>query len=235
MSVIRRRRLYEDIAQLVEKRIRDETIGAGALLPSERDLMREYGVGRPAVREALFHLSKMGLIELRSGERARVAEPTPKIVLDQLSGAARHFLAGRDGMRHFQEVREFLECGLARHAAEHATPAELENISRTLAANRRSIGDVTRFGETDVAFHYSLAAITRNPIFPAIHEALFAWLMDQRTITLHSPGQMRIAYVAHMAIYDAIVGRDPERAEKEMRGHLEQVATLYAALVGKRQ
>jgi GntR family transcriptional regulator, sialic acid-inducible nan operon repressor len=69
---IRPQKLYEQVAHRLEARILDQTYSPGDLIPSERDLMREFGVGRPAVREALFHLKNMGLIELRSGERAMV-------------------------------------------------------------------------------------------------------------------------------------------------------------------
>ena len=117
MTVIRRRKLYEDIAQHLEQRIRDQDVAPGDQLPSERDLMREFGVGRPAVREALFHLQKMGLVELRSGGRARASRPTPKMVVESLAGSARYLLAEPDGVRHFQEARSFFEMGLARYAA----------------------------------------------------------------------------------------------------------------------
>ena len=232
MSVIRRRRLYEDVAERVEQRIRDDEFAAGARLPSEREMMREFGVGRPAVREALFHLSKMGLIELKSGERARVAVPTPMAVVEQLSGPARYFLSNPDGVRHFQEVRIFLEAGLARYAAEHASATDLGALADALEQNRLSIGDRRKFADTDVAFHFAIAVIPRNPIFTALHAAIFEWLKDQRTTTLGEPGQIRVAYAAHAAICEAVVARDPVRAERAMRAHLEQVSGLYARVSG---
>jgi len=228
MPAIRRRKLYEDVAQRVEQRIRDAEIAPGGQLPSERELMREFGVGRPAVREALFHLNRMGLIELRSGERARVAEPTPRIVFETLSGAARYFLSAPHGIEHFQTARAFFEIGLARYAAQCATKHELKQLSLALDANRHSIGDVRKFGETDIAFHYRLAVIPNNPIFTAIHAAIIEWLMEQRQVTLSIPGQNRIAYEAHAAIYRAIAAHDADAAELRMREHLEQVAKLYA-------
>src|SRR5881409_2395286 len=99
---IKRRRLYEDVASSLEQMIRDADLLPGDLLPSERDLMKRFGVGRPAVREALFHLRKMGVVELRSGERARVTRPTPRLVIDSLSGTAQHMLAAPNGVREFQ-------------------------------------------------------------------------------------------------------------------------------------
>jgi GntR family transcriptional regulator, sialic acid-inducible nan operon repressor len=225
---IRRRKLFEEIAERVEKRIRNEEIAPGGRLPSERELMREFGVGRPAVREALFHLNRMGLIELRSGERAKVAEPTAQVVVETLSGTARYFLSQPGGIDHFQQARAFFEIGLARFAAEKASRQDLANLAAALEANRQAIGDVKKFGETDVAFHYALATIPGNPIFTAIHAAIIEWLVDQRQVTLSIPGQNRIAYEAHADIYRAIEAGDPDEAERHMRTHLAQVAGLYA-------
>lgn len=228
MSVIRRRKLYEEVAERVEERIRNAELVPGGFLPSERELMREFGVGRPAVREALFHLNRMGLIELRSGERARVAEPTPKAVVETLSGAARYFLSAPSGIAHFQKARAFFETGLARYAAQHATARDLKELASALEDNRQAIGDVRLFGATDIAFHYRLAVIPGNPIFTAIHAAIIEWLMEQRQVTLSIGGQNRTAYEAHAAIYEAIAARDADEAERRMRRHLDQVAEIYA-------
>jgi DNA-binding FadR family transcriptional regulator len=228
---IRPKRLYEQVAEQLEEAILRGDYPAGAQLPSERDLMREFGVGRPAVREALFHLAKMGLIEVRSGERALVTRPTAKVVFESIAGAARVMLSEPGGVRNFQQAREFLEVGLARHAAESATEDDLRELKSALEANRLTIGDNERFQTSDVAFHYALAMIPRNPIFTALHAAFAEWLVKQRRITLSVGGQNEIAYQAHEAIYGAIARRDPDTAEQVMRAHLQQVAKSYWAVV----
>jgi len=226
---IRPQKLYEQVSARLEARIIDKTYDAGDLLPSERDLMREFGVGRPAIREALIHLRNMGLVELRSGERALVIRPTPKIVVEALSGVAKHMLSAHDGVRDFQNARLFFEVGLARHAAQHATDEDLERLRLALDVNHAALNDLPRFEKTDVAFHYVLAVIPRNPIFPAIHAAIVEWLVQQRHITLTWSGRSGAegAYQAHKAIYEAIAARDPDRAEKAMRDHLAEVASLF--------
>jgi len=227
-KTIRRRRLYEDVASGLEAMIHDGALQPGDPLPSERELTVQYGVGRTAVREALFHLQKMGVIELKSGERAKVTRPTPEVVLGGLSGAARHMLSQPDGVRQFQDARAFFEIGLARHAAKHATAADLRALGAALETNRQSISDIAKFERTDVAFHYVLALIPRNPIFTAFHSAIAEWLVQQRHVTLASyPGQNQLAYKAHKAIHDAIVAHDPDRAERVMRAHLNQVSSAY--------
>src|SRR5689334_12566710 len=123
-TVVKRRRLYEDVASGLEAMIHGGRLQPGDPLPSERELTVQFGVGRTAVREALFHLQKMGVIELRSGERAKVTHPTPAVVLEGLAGTARHMLAQPDGVKQFQDARSFFEIGLARYAAKHATAAD---------------------------------------------------------------------------------------------------------------
>src|SRR5215470_1584928 len=141
-DIIRRRKLYEEVADRLEAMIHEGTYAPGDRLPSERELMKQYGVGRPAVREALFALQKMGLVAINSGERARVTQPTPKVVFESLAGAARHLLGAPDGVRHFQEARAFFEIGLARYAAEHATAADIEALRDALDANRQALDNL---------------------------------------------------------------------------------------------
>ena len=60
-----------------EEMIQDGQFGLGDFLPSERELMQHFGVGRPAVREALFALQRMGLVVVATGERPRVSNSNP--------------------------------------------------------------------------------------------------------------------------------------------------------------
>ena len=76
-TIIRRRKLYEEVMKGREEMIQDGQFGLGDFLPSERELMQHFGVGRPAVREALFALQRMGLVVVATGERPRVSNSNP--------------------------------------------------------------------------------------------------------------------------------------------------------------
>lgn len=226
-DIIPRRKLHEEVAARLEALILSDDYAVGDALPSERELMERYGVGRPAVRQALLTLERMGLVKIASGERARVTKPSPKVLTDTLGGVVKHMLAEADGARHFQMARLFFEAGLARWAAEHATDEDIDRLRAALEANRADLADVAAFNRTDVGFHYVLAVIPRNPIFVALHEALVDWLTEQRTMSLLNPGAAQMAFDAHQRIFDAIAARDPERAEAAMRAHLLEVSDLY--------
>ncbi|MEX1303713.1 MAG: transcriptional regulator NanR [Rhodovibrionaceae bacterium] len=225
--VIERKKLSDQVLAYLQAEIVSGKLRPGDHLPSERDLMENFGVGRPTIREALFSLQRMGLVALSSGSRARVTEPTPQVILNELSGAAQYLLNQEGGQDYFQQARAFLELGLARFAAVKATTEDLRKMEEALATNEKAIGDGELFKETDIAFHYVLAEIPRNPIFLALHQAMADWLTDQRATTLRVQGQERIAFEAHEKIYNAILKGDPNLAEQAMENHLEQLFTVY--------
>ena len=229
---IKRRRLYEDVVDHLSARIHDGVYGPGQGLPSERALMGELGVGRPAIREALFALQTMGLVVLRAGERPKVTEPTHEVVLEAIRGPVGRMMAQPGGLKHFQHARIFFEVGIVREAAKIARPADLERLEAALLANRAAVGTVSRFERTDVEFHYVLAQIPQNPVFLAMHDAMFDWLYAQRSITLGVPNQIAIAYAEHQEIFYAIRDCNPDRAERALRAHLTRGHALYWGLKG---
>ena len=126
---IHRRRLYEEVEQRLEVEITSGRLKAGDQIPSERDLMQRYGVGRPAIREALLSLRNKGLLRIGAGERTRVARPNAEAIVESVSGPVRLMLADPQGVRDLQHARRFLECALARHAATAATPLEIMTLA----------------------------------------------------------------------------------------------------------
>ena len=224
---IRRRKLYEEVVVRLEAMIHEGELNPGDPLPSERELMQHYGVGRPAIREALFALHRMGLVIVANGERPRVSSPTPKTMLGELSGAARLMLAKPEGMHHFQEARALFECALAEEAARRASDEDIAELEKALAANGAAVGDDVQFMKTDVAFHFRVATIPRNPIYVALHEAIVEWLVDQRSVSLRRPGTDKLAYESHRRIFLGIKSRDPAAAASAMRKHLGDIADRY--------
>ena len=225
--IIERKKLFEHVAAHLEGQILSGKLKPGDQLPPERDLQTRFGVGRPAIREALIALQKAGLVELTNGARAKVLMPTATHIFTGMAPAVRQMLSTEDGQRHFQGARMFFEVGLAREAAVHATPEDLQSLKGALERNRKAIGDRDAITSTDIAFHFELPRIARNPIFIALHDQISEWLKEQRVVTLAARGQEKTAYEAHAAIYEGIAARDPNRAEKAMRDHLEQLATTF--------
>jgi GntR family transcriptional repressor for pyruvate dehydrogenase complex len=221
-----RRKRAHDVADHIEKLIASE-YKVGSRLPSEKELMELIGVGRPAVREALFILQQQGLVEITSGARAMVTSPTPKVLTDQLAGLVSRMASTGQGQEHMEQARVLFEAGVAWQAAAHASDEDIKRLKKTVEANAAALGNTAEFVRTDVAFHYELTAITRNPIFLAVNDILVEWLIDQRTTTIHMPDADRYSVRDHTAIYEAVAARDPIRAFREMTTHLRLISQLY--------
>lgn len=227
LQPIRRRKIYEEVAHRLEEMIQGGRFSPGDPFLSEREIMDALGVGRSAVREAMLSLERSGLIRLRSGERAQVTRPSADVLVGGLSSAARIMLSEDGGVAHFQEARTLLETGLARLAAQSATDEDIARLQAALRANEAAIGNFEAFMRTDVAFHYALATIPRNPIFLSIHDAVVEWLTEQRSISGQVPTAYDDAYGCHERIFQAIADRDPARAQAAMQHHMEEVIRHY--------
>jgi len=223
------RRIYQDIALKLTEKINSGELVEGSLLPSERELADMFKASRTSVREALLSLQSSGLIFVRQKARARVTLLNNSAFFNQLSASARSLLARPNGVADFQEARVLFECGLARYAAVHASPKEIDRLAVALAENKRAIGNSSLFAKTDLAFHDVLAELPRNPIFTALNTALSEWLMNQRTTAMRAPiqGKVRRAYEGHEQIYKAIEAHDVNAADKAMADHLKTVSEYY--------
>ncbi|WP_159012922.1 FCD domain-containing protein [Acidisoma sp. S159] len=223
-----RRKRYEEIAEHLELQIFSGRLLEGEKIPSERELMEQFGVGRSTVREALFSLQRKGLLSARAGAAARVTKPTPQTIVSDLSGAARHFLNQPNGARHLQHARALLEIGLTREVALRASDDDLSTLSEALEANRSAIeGSQKAFEHTDLMFHYTLAMIAHNPIFTSLNHALNEWLAEQRSMSARAGATRMEVYQQHKAVYDAILARDPVGAQAAMEVHLAAVYRNY--------
>jgi DNA-binding FadR family transcriptional regulator len=194
--------------------------------------MQHFSVGRPAIREALFALHRMGLVIVANGERPRVSSPTPKTLLGELSGAARLLLAKPEGIHNFQQARFLFQSALTEEAARLASDEDIAELKNALAANVAAIGDEAQFVRTDVAFHLAIAMAPRNPIYLALHEAIVEWPIDQRCVSLRSAGADGVAYKSHGGIFEAIEAHEPAAADDAMRRHLGEIEKRYWKVKG---
>ncbi|SMX39547.1 FCD domain-containing protein [Octadecabacter ascidiaceicola] len=216
-------KLYQQVEQALSEEIAEGIHKPGEALPPERDLMERFGVGRPSIREALFSLSKRGLIELGSGRRPRVVEPNFDIVLGEIDVLARLALRKEDNLFHLMELRRILECALVRKLALEATPEQISELKERLDENVAALGDLQRFWRTDSEFHKTIARMSGNPLLPTIVEAILKWLIDNRKVTLAMPGSAERAMKHHQTIYNAISARQPDAADQAMATHLISV------------
>ena len=195
-------------------------LAVGNPLPSERELMRQFGVSRSVVRETIIALASQGLLKTRSGYRPLVSKPDYDSALESMDQLIAHLIAEERGVKNLFDSRVFFEAALARWAALNARKEDIEDLKKKLLCNCESIGVRTVFEATDVAFHDVLYAIPHNPVYPAIHRAYVDWLRKPWSCIESTEEIDLMMYGGHEAISNAIIARDPDLAEEALRRHL---------------
>jgi len=225
---IQKRKLYQEVFDRLLRRIESGELSPGDQLPSERELMETYGVGRVAVREALQNLARSGIVEISHGERARVVTPTANLLIEQIAQGARHLLRIQpETLSHIREARTFLETGMVERAANQATPEDVQALQNHLDNQRDSLLNIEQFMKHDMLFHREIARIIGNPIFPAIVEALFGWASAHYQSIVRAPGVEQLTLCEHQKIIDAIAAHDAHSAVQTMSDHLNRANDLY--------
>lgn len=224
-----KRKLSDDVLDRLMQLINSGQFAPGDTFPSERELMEQFGVGRPAVREAMQSLQSAGLISIQQGQRPRVTVPTAVDMFSQIDLAARHILNSSPGsLEHLKDARLLFEVGIVRRAAENLTDQDAARMRTALDKQKRYFeAEPDKFVEADIEFHIAIAEATKNPILVATCRALLGWLKQFHTNIVRLDGKEPVTMGEHERIFERIVARDPDGAAYAMTDHLNRSRTIF--------
>lgn len=228
---VQHRKIHEDVAGLLFEDIKNGVYEVGQELPSERALMEEFGVGRPAIRESLAKLARMGVVEVRPGMRSRVCPVSIAPLLEEMDGAVKLSLLTKEGQIYMQQIRLLFEVGVGRLIAKNLTDEQLRAIENVQRRSEEALSDPPSFAQLDVDFHRAMGEATGNPFITAIFDAFGKWLLNQRLTNYTNPKRPGMALEAHARILAALKTRDPNQVEKAIVAHLADVQTHFWSVV----
>lgn len=226
----RRPRLAQAVIDELKRQIECGRLAAGAQLPTEPKLEKQFAVSRTVVREAIAELRAAGLVTPIQGKGMFVAE-TYGFSRAELTPVE---VSSIPQTLEMIEFRIAIETEAAAVAAYRRSATQEEAIR---AANAR-MGEVISAGEpaveADFAFHMAIAEATSNRFFP---EALsrFGPGAIPRSQFPNLPSAQDIQYLRnvlseHERILEAISDQDPDAARAAMREHLMASQKRYRRL-----
>lgn len=214
-------RAYERVVEQVEEAIHTGRVRPSERLPSERQLMEQFGVGRSTVREALRVLQSKGLVQSRPGD------PNGPLVLPFSSDGLREQMT-RMARAELLSVRELLQFRITvegashRLAALHRTPEQLAALDELMAAMEAAVGtDDELFAQADLRFHLAVGDAADNTLFGICNAVMLD--IVQRLVQAKIRGardrraQMRESCRRHRLVLEAIRAGDGDLASRLAR------------------
>jgi GntR family transcriptional regulator, transcriptional repressor for pyruvate dehydrogenase complex len=224
MDILPTVRKAEHLAQQLLDRIVTSGLTSGSSLGTESELLDQFGVSRPTLREGVRILESYGVLELKPGPGGGILlrKPSADILAHWLSV---HLRLHDVPFIEVLKVREIVEPALAAEAALNGSEADFVRMSESIE-RMRSIKDQATFIEENRIFHSAVAAASGNQVLEIFWTAisLLAGGEDQG-VKYSANNQAHIAD-AHMAILNACRARDSKVASESMASHLGALEDL---------
>lgn len=220
------KKLSQSIVEAIIEKIQSNHYQVGEKLPSELELIEQFGVSRSVIREAITELRSLEYVETRHGIGTFVCEiPTGQSFL--LSSAS---LETIQDIIALLELRLSLESEAVFLAAERRTDIHLEKMQSALDEFENHISSDVKDGtiHADFNFHMAIAEASSNQYFVDFLSYLGEKIIPRARIkSIETSGQSREDYLRqvhhhHYNIYNAIVEQDPPLARQLMRAHLSK-------------
>ena len=152
----------------------------------------------------------------------------PQTVLEQIDRSVRYLLQTSPELRgHLREARLSFEAGMVRLAAHNAKASDVTSLQAALERQRAAVGDAAQFVAADIAFHNAIAAISGNPIYVAVSQALLQWVFELFPRLLRVPGVEDVTLQEHESVLNAIAAHDEDLATRVLAAHLLRSNPLY--------
>lgn len=197
-------------------------IASGQLKPGDRlaresDLASALGLSRSSLREAVYALSVLGVLDVRQGSGTFVADLGPDSLLEVLGVVAD--LEQPQTALAAMRVREMLEPAATEIAARSMSAEQIAGLQEDIAeVTEATTGEQVQAGAT--SFHDRIADSTGNPVLASLLRGLRAISAPARTRKVTEVSNAAVIAQEHQAIRDAIADDRPAVAAALTLVHL---------------
>ena len=217
---VKRAKVSDEVAKQIKALISEGKLKPGDRLPPERELIKQFGISRPSLREALNSLVTMGFLEVKQAKRTYVKSVTSGRMQDPLS-----LLIQTDTQKIHDliEVRKAMEAWGAYYAAQRASEEDIERLEKILKEMKQAIENDQPWGKEDADFHLAIAQATHNTIQIHLMSTIYDLLKESVAKIFTNHVKTKKLYQQHYRIFCAIKKHSPEKARKSTLEHLDYV------------
>lgn len=226
-KTIKHIRISDEIIQQIKILISQGKLKPGDRLPPERDLVKEFGVSRPSLREALNSLAAMGFLEIK-GKRTFIKSVASESMQHPIS-----LLIKADTQKIFDliEVRKAIETWGAFLAAQRATEEDIKQLENIIEEMRKAFEDGRSWERQDADFHLGIAQATHNTIQTHVMSTIYDLLRESVAKVFRDRAKVKKLIDHHRRIFSAIKNHSPDKARERTLEHLNYVESEVKASV----
>lgn len=224
---VEKRRLTEEIVNQLVSLLASGQLRPGDRLPPERELMKQLGVGRSSLREAIGSLSLTGVLTVRPGSGTYVSLSHEEFLAKPLGWG---IPMGQGRVQELVEARRILEQAIVGLAAERATEAEIAEMKYYLSQMNSRRKNLRKVIKADMSFHATIARASHNDVLLSLFLQIRNLLRSFTQKVLLVPGAYDSVISGHSEICRAIEARDVERARSALCRHLDLVSDILASV-----
>ena len=208
----------------------------GASLPPEPMLCTQLGVSRTVVREAVKSLVAKGLVSTGPKVGTKVMDTDswnwfdPDVIAWQgKTGLTPEFL------RDLQELRLAVEPAAIKLAAERASAQDIAQAELAYEGMRRAVEQGGDYVSFDLRFHQGLLRASGNRMLVQMSKALGALLRTSFVLSTRKKDGPRESLPLHRAVLDAVIARNPLKAERAILKLIEGAHQDIELVLGSRR
>jgi DNA-binding FadR family transcriptional regulator len=194
----------------------------GGSLPPEPILCEQLGVSRTVIRESVKSLVAKGLIFTgpKVGTRVLPEEQWNWFDPDVIAWQAKAGLTP-EFLRDLQALRQVVEPAAVRLAAVRATEADIQTLTTAYLGMKKAIEEGGDYVTHDMHFHTGMLVASHNRMMVHMSKALGALLRTSFEISTTRKDAPKASLPLHKAVLDAVVAKNPDKAEKAIRVLIE--------------
>ena len=220
---------YEQVADILRRRVVAGELEPGARLPTETMLATEFGVSRATVREALRLLGAQSLVRTAKGATGGSYVTVPS--LRNLSASLRSGIglladAQDVSLEELLEARQLLEVPAARLAAVRHRAEDVERLRAAIPGRPLELGARERFAY-NADFHSIVLEASGNVLLLLAAQPVFEVLQNRLVRSTLGVRSQRTINAHHRSIAAAIEAGNEDAAGGEMHDHVEFLRPFY--------
>jgi DNA-binding FadR family transcriptional regulator len=219
LSFDRVEKVPEIVARRILRDIVERELSTGDRLPAEATMIRQFGVGRASLREALRILETHGLIRIKMGSGGGPVV-TDVNSTDYGRMASLYLFRAGGTYEELLEARLVIEPMMVRLAAERLTDATAKRLTEVVAVGEAAAdAAATEWSAASESFHTVIAGMSGNHVLDMFAAALVS--IERRHIgPIYQPGDRSATVKVHRRIADAILEQNAGKAEQLARRHI---------------